>query len=106
MLSAAWNLAENAHESLKMGADPADYGVEHKEDLTWEKAVKHGLDTLLCAIHEDGIAGAIENAYIFDEGDDDQPTGLADCDQQEVERFVGSLRGTRDAEGRITIAAV
>jgi len=98
-ISAVHNLAENAEESLKMGAEPADYGVEHKDDFTWEMAVQHGIDTLWYVVHEDGLQGAIDNAYIFDEDENDNPTGLEKLVQQDVEKFLRSLKGTRTASG-------
>jgi len=93
LIGAVYGQAENAQESLKMGADPADYSVEHKDDFTWEMAVEHGKGTVTFILEDSGFKGAVEDSYIYDEDETGNPEGLADVKVEDLMAYIKTLKG-------------
>lgn len=91
-------LAENAQEDVKNNGD--DHGVYGLEDddrhLSWSRAVEAGKDTLVHVIKEDGVQGALEECYMFD--DEDEPTGIEKVAVAEIEAYVTTLMAGADEE--------
>lgn len=90
LICAIDGLAENAQEDCAM--HPEDHNVEHKDDFTEEMAQAEAHDTMILVFREDGVQGAMDNGYVFDEGDDDEPTGLADCSVNDIVAFIKEHR--------------